>query len=395
MTKKLYFDNPMQTEFTAEIVGIRRDERGFGVILPFTFFYPTGGGQSNDTGTIGAARVVDVFFDGDEIVHLLDREIKLGKHPAKVDWDRRLANMQHHSGQHILSAVFWKELGLETLSSHISGEAPSTIDFDKDSLSAKEIERVEEVANQIVFENSEMKAYFVENKDSVDFRRPPKVDGEIRVIEIEGYDYSACGGTHVPQTGMVGMLKITRTERINKKIRIHFVAGWQTLAFLSKVQSAAQETAAFLATGVSDLPESVEKLSAQLKSAQQKLKSLHEFKLEAEAEKMVQHAEKVEGKWLITKLFENRPPAELRLLGLKLRAYPDVVAVLGSFDGKKLSLVTACANETGVSANDLLKKHLAPFNARGGGDASIAQGGGTAEDVSGLFEKSIEFMHIA
>ena len=394
MTEKRYFDNPMTTEFTAEIVGTRRDEHGFGVILPSTFFYPTGGGQSNDTGTIGSARVVDVVADGDEIIHFLDTEIEIGSYPAKIDWDRRFANMQHHTGQHIFSAVFWHEMGLETLSSHISGVAPSTIDFNKDSLSVKEIALVEKKANQIIFENREIKAYFVENKDSVDFRRPPKVDGEIRVIEIDGYDYSACGGTHCSQTGMVGMLKITRTERINHKTRIHFVAGWQALAFLGKVQTAAQETAMMLAVGVDGLNETVLNLQSHLKEAQSELKSLRKIALDVEVSKMVQHAEEVGENWVVTKLFENRGPAALRSIAMKLRVYPNIVAILASFDGEKLSLVTSCANETDVNANVLLQKHLAPFEGRGGGDESIAQGGGTInkENLKDIFSKTKSYL---
>ncbi|MBT3338679.1 MAG: hypothetical protein HN855_15155 [Anaerolineae bacterium] len=392
MTKKLYFDEPMTTEFTADVIETRRDERGFGVILPSTFFYPTGGGQSHDTGSIGTARVVDAFIEGDEIIHILDKEIALGSYPAKVDWERRFANMQHHTGQHIFSAVFWKELGLETISSHISGETPTTIDFNKETLSAKEIALAEKAANRLVFENRVIKAYFVENKDSVPFRRPPKVDGEIRVIEIEGYDYSACGGTHLPQTGMVGMLKIVRTERINKKTRIHFVAGWQTFAFFDEVQKAAQESAQFLAIGIDALKETVESQYTQLKSAQNELKKLREMKLEIEAQKMVQLAEPIGEKWLATSLFENRNAGELRSLAMKLRVYPGMVAVLASFDGSKLSLVTACADDTELSANELLQDHLAPFNGRGGGDKSIAQGGGAATNVDDIFKHTKEMV---
>lgn len=306
MTKKLYFDAPLETEFTAEVIEIQRDERGFGVILSETLFYPTGGGQSHDTGTIGSARVVDVIIEDEIIIHILDKEIEVGNYPAKIDWDRRFANMQHHSGQHIFSAVFWKELGLETISSHISGETPTTIDFNKEMLSDKEITLVEKAANKLVFENRAMKAYFVENKDSVPFRRPPKVDGKIRVIEIEAYDYSACGGTHCPRTGMVGMLKIVRTERINQKTRIHFVAGWQALAYFDETQKAAQESAQFLAIGIDALKKTVENQHVQLKSAQSELKKLREMKLEIEAQKMAQLAEAVGEKWLATALFENR-----------------------------------------------------------------------------------------
>ncbi len=392
MTEKLYYDDPMTTEFSAEVIETQRHALGFGVILPSTFFYPTGGGQSHDTGSIGDAHVVDVVIEDDTIIHILDRELTPGNYPAKIDWERRFANMQHHSGQHIFSAVFWHELGLETLSSHISGETPTTIDFDVESLSAEKIARAEEIANKIVFENHAMKAYFVDGTDAVPFRRPPKVEGKIRVIEIEGYDYSACGGTHLPHTGMVGILKIIRTERINQKTRIHFVAGWQALAYFDKVQKSALETSAMLAISVDDLPETVENLQAQSKKAQNELKKLREMKIEIEAQKMVQLAEPIGEKWLATALFENRDAGELRLLAMKLRAYPGMVAVLASFEGSKLSLVTACADDTELSANELLQDHLAPFNGRGGGDKSIAQGGGTAKNMDDLFKHTKEMI---
>ena len=394
MTKKLYFDDPMRAEFTAEVIEIREHAPGFGVILPSTFFYPTGGGQSHDTGTIGTARVVDVIIEGDEIIHILDKEIEVGSYPAKINWEHRFANMQHHTGQHIFSSAFWTELGLETLSSHISGETPTTIDFNKETLSPEEIARVEKVANKMVFEDRTAKAYFVENKDSVPFRRPPKVDGEIRVIEIEGYDYSACGGTHLPQTGMVGMLKIVRTERINQKTRIHFVAGWQALAFFDEAQKAAQETAQFLAIGIDALKETVENQHGQLKSVQNELKKLREMKIGIEVEKMAQIAEAVDDKWLATALFKNRDAGELRLLAMKLRAYPGMVAILAAYNGEKLSLVTACADDTDINANNLLQRHLAPFEGRGGGDKSIAQGGGVADEESlkELFNKSKSYL---
>ena len=393
MTKKLYFDDPMQTEFIADVSETLRDERGFGVILSETLFYPTSGGQAHDTGVIGESHIVDVVIDdGGRIIHYLDNEIEIGTHPAKIDWERRFVNMQHHTGQHILSAAFWQEMALETLSSHISGETPSTIDFDIDALSPEQIARVEDVANGIVFENRTVKTYFVSDKSEVPFRRLPKVDGEIRVIEIDGFDYSACGGTHTPQTGMVGSLKIVRTERINKKLRIHFVAGWQALNFLRTAQSAAQETATLLDVGTADMAEAVERLQTQLKDAERELKSLRQMKLDVEAEQIVQFAEHIEEKWLVIKVFENRNAGELRELAMKLRQYPFVVALLGSYDGKKLSLVAACADNVELSANELLQDHLKPFNGRGGGDRSVAQGGCVADDISELFKHTVEMV---
>jgi len=396
MTKILYFDDPMTTEFTAEVVEMRKLANGrLGAILPSTFFYPTSGGQSHDTGTIGTARVVDVFIETDEIIHVLDREIEPGSYPAKIDEERRFRHMQHHTGQHILSAAFATELGFETLSSHISGETPSSIDFDAITLSADDIARMEKLANQIIFENHEVKTCFVEDVDSVPFRRPPKVSGSIRVVEVEGFDYSACGGTHSPQTGMVGMVKIVKTERVNHKARIYFVAGWQALEFFQQVQSISQSVAAELDTGVEGLPEALSHLQDQLKEAQSELKPLREIAMDVELEKMVQLAEKVDENWLVTKAFENRPPAELRTLAIQLRNYPNMVAILASFDGEKLSLVISCSTDTGLNANDLLQKHLEPHSGRGGGDRTIAQGGGVAENIEGIFKESVKLIRNA
>ena len=387
MTKQLYFNQTMQTEFTAEVIETSRDEHGFSAILPETLFYPTSSGQAHDTGVIGDSHVIDVVIDDDgRIIHYLDKEIKVGAYPAKINWERRFANMQHHTGQHIFSAAFWQELQLETLSSHISGETPSTIDFDVDALTSAQIARVEDVANAVVFENRTVKTYFVSDKSEAPFRRPPKVDGEIRVIEIDGFDYSACGGTHCPQTGMVGTLKIVRTERIKQRLRIHFMAGWQTLNFLRTTQNAAQETAFLLDVGVADMKEAVERLQSQFKEAERELKALRQMKLDTEVENLAQFAERVADKWLATKLFEDRDAGELRMLASKLRLLPKMVTLLASFDGNKLSLVVACADDTELSANELLKDHLKPFNGRGGGDKLIAQGGGTAENVDALFK---------
>lgn len=194
---------------------------------------------------------------------------------------------------------------------------------------------------------------------------------------------------------MVGMVKILKTERINHKARIYFVAGWQTLEFLQQVQSISQSVAAELDTGVEGLPEALSHLQGQLKEAQSELKPLRTIALNVEIEKMVQLAEKVDENWLVTKAFDNRSPAELRTLAIQLRNYPNMVALLASFDGEKLSLVISCATNTGLDANDLLQKHLAPFSGRGGGDSTIAQGGGVAENIDGIFKESVEMIRNA
>ncbi len=397
-TEQLYFDDPLCLAFEAEVVEVLPLPEGrTGAILPRTYFYPTSGGQEYDTGTIGEARVVDVYKEEDgRIVHCLDRTLAPGRYPARIERARRLLNMQHHTAQHVLTGAFVAVLGLETLSANINGNSPSTIDLETTEVSPANLARVENFANGVLFENRSVKSYTVNDTEAarIPFRKPPAVSGRIRVIEVEGFDYSACGGTHCPQTGMVGLVKILRSEHVNQKLRIHFVAGAQALEVFRAYQAAGQAAAALLDTGVEGLPEGVRKLQERLKAAEAELEPLRQEHLEYEALALAERAEAVGSRRLVTAIFRGRSPTEVRLLAGKLREVPGMVALLAAYDGGKLSLVAACAADSGLEARNLLNQHLAALNCRGGGDAGLAQGGGPADEaaVGMLFEKTKEYL---
>jgi alanyl-tRNA synthetase len=396
MTEQLYFDDPQTLDFTAEVTQVLTLPDGrFGALLPRTYFYPTSGGQEHDTGRLGPARVLDVVKRGGSILHVLDRAIEPGPHPARIDGARRFRHMQHHTGQHILSAAFIEVLGIDSLSANINGDSPSTIDLDTDpasttgAVSGSDLNRVETFTNGVLFENRRVISYYVTDAEvpAIPFRKPPKVSGRIRVVEVDGLDVTPCGGTHCLSTGMVGMLKIVRTERVNQKLRIHFVAGVQALEFFQQMQAVAQGAALALDTGLDGVVGGIGRLQAQLKQANFELENLREIALEVEAGKLAETAEVVGTRRLVTARFEGRSPAELRTLAQKLRTRAGTVSLLAAFDGQKLSLVAACADDTGLNARDLLQAHLAPFGGRGGGDAGLAQGGGPADEraAGGLF----------
>jgi alanyl-tRNA synthetase len=379
MTEQLYFDDPFTLEFEAEVLEFRPLDGGrFGVVLPRTYFYPTSGGQEHDTGFIGDAYVSDVYKDGDTIVHILDRELAPGTYPARIDRERRIRYMQHHTAQHILSASFLEVADIDSISANINGDTPSTIDLEVGAVDDETLRRVEEFANGIFFENRVVKTFYVTDDEvpNLPFRKPPKVSGRIRVVEVNGFDLTPCGGTHVTQTGMIGMLKIVKTERVNQKLRVHFVAGSQALDFFQQVQSAAQGAALVLDSGLDGVVESVERLQAQMKQMQSEIDSLRGVVLGVEAERLADAADTVGELSLVTKLFEDRPASELRSLANKLRNEPGMVAVLATYDGAKLSLVAACADDTNIDARTLLNNHLAPIGGSGGGSPSLAQGGG-------------------
>jgi alanyl-tRNA synthetase len=399
LTQQLYFDDPLKLEFEAEVTESRLlDGDRFGVVLPRTYFYPTSGGQEHDTGSIGDAHVLDVQKDGDAIVHILDRELAPGFHPARIDRERRFRHMQHHTAQHILSASFLEVADIESVSANINGDTPSTIDLEVGETSQEILKQAEDFANGIFFENRGVKSYYVSDDDiaSIPFRKPPKVSGSIRVVEVEGFDYTSCGGTHCLTTGMVGLLKIVKTERVNKKLRVHFVAGYQALEYFQGVQSAAQGAALLLDSGLDGVVTAVERLQEQLKGAQTELDSLRGVVLGVEAERLIADAETVDELRLVTALFENRPASELRSLADKLRREPGMVALLATFDGKKLSMVAACAEDTNVDARELLNNHLAPVGGHGGGNPNLAQGGGAANKsaLEVLFKQTKNYLNV-
>ena len=378
MTEQLYFDDPLTLGFTAEVTEFRPLEGGrFGLVLPRTYFYPTSGGQEHDTGSIGEAQVVDVYKENDSIIHVVDRSLPSGEYPARIDRERRIRAMQHHTGQHILSASFLEVADIESVSANINGDSPSTIDLDVNEVEPGILKRAEDFANGILFENRAVKSYYVSDADagSIPFRKPPKVSGRIRVVEVDGFDYTPCGGTHCLQTGMVGLIKIVKTERVNQKLRVHFVAGYQALDYFSTYKDVVQQMAALLETGLDGIPATLERKLDQLKTAQTELETLHDSLLAAEADQLAASAQAVGTLRLVTALFRDRPGTDLRQLGMKLREMSGMVALLATIDGQKLSLVAACAKDSNVNASELLKEHLAPFNGRGGGDRSLAQGG--------------------
>jgi alanyl-tRNA synthetase len=400
MTEQLYFDAPLTLEFTAQVTESRPlDGSRFGLILPRTYFYPTSGGQEHDTGFIGESRVLDVYKENGDILHVTDKAIAPGNYPARIDRERRIRAMQHHTAQHILSASFLEVADIDSLSANINGDNPSTIDLEVGEVAPEILRRAEEFANGIFFENRVVKSYYISDADvgSVPFRKPPKVSGRIRVVEVDGLDYTPCGGTHCPNTGMVGLLKIVKTERVNQKLRVHFVAGYQALYYFNVYQNAVQQAVALLETGLDGIPAVLERKLDQLKAAQTELETLHAELLAAEADQLAASAQTVGPLRLVTALIHDRPAADLRNLGAKLRNMPALVAVLVSYDGQKLSMVVACAKDSGVDARNLLQKYLAPLNLRGGGDVSLAQGGGVADEeaLEELFKNTKSYLNVS
>jgi alanyl-tRNA synthetase len=379
----LYLDEVTTLEFQAEVrEKITLPDGRAGVILNRTYFYPTGGGQEYDTGTLGEARVLEVFKDESHsdkaLVHVVDGDLSIGPVIGKIDAERRLRHMQHHTAQHLLSQCFIRLFEIESISSNISGYTPSTLDLYAETLPRNQLDQVEDLANHIIYENLPVRTYFVtpEQLLSLPLRKPPKVSEDIRIVEIDRYDYTPCGGTHCTSTGQIGIVKIIKSEHQGNQTRIHFIAGIQAMQYFREYQETVLNIAGQMSIHPQDVHSSVQRLIDQLKIAQREVQTLRQEHLGFEARELSDRGMPC-GDWrTVVAAFENRPVSELRVLAEKFKRIPGVVAVLASFDGQKLSLVVACAENTGLPARDLLGKILAPLEGRGGGDRQIAQGGG-------------------
>ena len=381
----LYLDDVNTLEFQAVVrQKVTLLDGRTGVILDQTYFYPTGGGQEHDTGILGEARVMEVIKDESQtetvVIHVIDNDLSIGPVTGKIDAERRLRHMQHHTAQHLLSQCFLRLFDIESISSNINGYTPSTLDLAVGALTRGQLDKIEDLANQVISETRPVRTYFVtpERLRSLPLRKPPKVSEDIRIVEIEGYDYTPCGGTHCTSTGQIGIVKILKTERQGELTRILFIAGLQALQYFREYQETVLSIAGQMSIHPHETLISVQRLIDQLKTVQREVQALRQEHLGFEARELAGRGESY-GAWrVVVATFENRPVPELRTLAEKLKVIPGLVAVLASFDGLKMSLVVTSAEDTDLSARDLLVKLLALLGGRGGGDRQIAQGGGPA-----------------
>ena len=241
MTDRLYYNDPSLREFEATVTGVERAGDRLRVALDRTAFYPTSGGQPFDTGTLGQLRVIDGVDDnGGTIAHVVENgalEVGDPVHGA-IDWPRRFDHMQQHTGQHVLSAAFEHLFQVRTLSFHL-GVAASTIDLARE-MAADEIAAAEGEANRIVWEDRPVAIRYASGEEAaaLKLRKEPVRSGTLRLVEVEGFDLSACGGTHVARTGAIGVIAVGAWERFKGGQRIEFLCGGRALERFRRMRDA-------------------------------------------------------------------------------------------------------------------------------------------------------------
>lgn len=381
-TERLYYEDSQLTEFEARVVSVTERVSGWAAVaLDRTAFYPTGGGQPGDTGTLGGASVVDCIDAGEDgVLHVLRGRVPAVGETVKgvVDWQRRQDHMQQHTGQHILSQAFVSLFGAETRAFRML-ELYSEIDVDLEAPTEDKIERAVELANRVIWEDRPVRIRNVTREEAagLNLRKESEREGELRLIEIEGFDLTPCGGTHARATGQVGLICVRSFERAKGLARVEFVAGARALADYNRVNRVARTVAAMFSAGRDDSPASVARMLEENKQLTRRVRSLEELAARVEAEELAAGARDVGGGVrLCVRAFEERDAESLKKLALTLIGRPGTIALLGSRDREAARLVFARSSDAHGDMGALLRDACATLDGRGGGRPDMAQGGG-------------------
>lgn len=383
MSERLYYEDAYTTRFAAKIIERVRDSGRLAVVLDKTYFYPTSGGQPHDRGLISGVPVADVTIrDGDgAVLHWLEGgEPAGGKVAAEIDWPRRFDHMQQHTGQHILSQAFLRVAAAETVGFHLSDKSV-TIDLDADNLTAAQVQEAEELANEIVWQNRSIHVQTVTPAQAkkLPLRKvPPVHDGHLRLIDIQDFDLTACGGTHVTATGSVGIIKVLRLERRGDHSRVEFNCGWRALRDYRQKNDLVNRLTTELTTGAGDVIAAVSRLQAEASEARRTVRKQQAQLLRLEAAALRQEGSRHDDVTIVTRVFTDKDPAQLRLLANHLIEEQGTIVLLG-LSGSKTHLVFSRSAGAPGNVNRLLKTALEMLGSgSGGGSASFAQGGGPA-----------------
>jgi alanyl-tRNA synthetase len=376
VTERLYYTDSYLAEFDATILRVEPHGDHRAAILDRTAFYPTSGGQPFDIGQLGSATVIDVVEGDDGVIrHVIEGDLEPGPVHGTIDWDRRFEHMQQHTGQHVLSAACDRVAGARTESFHL-GSVSSTIDLNR-TLSGSDLERAEDAANRIVWEDHPVTVRFAsaEEAAALPLRKESLRTGTLRLIEVPGFDISACGGTHVNRTGAIGTIVVASSERFRGGTRVEFLCGARALKAYRALRDAMAASVRLVSVLPSELPEGIERLQAEAKELRRQIKDLQSrlagFEGAALAD-TVQSYGNVRG---VVAAVEGTDQAALKALAATITSRNAHVAALFSAPGPSAAVIARGADST-VDCAALLKKLIERFGGKGGGRPDLAQGGG-------------------
>jgi alanyl-tRNA synthetase len=408
VSERLYYSDSFLTTFAGVVTSVREmagngGDKIWQLAFDRTAFYPTSGGQPFDTGVVHAAAagkapleipVEEVEEDhAGTVWHFVREPLPAGTHiEGRIDWERRFDHMQQHTGQHLLSAVFLRELHLPTVSFHL-GESASTIDLAGGPLAHHSLERVERIANEIIAEDRPVTIRSATREEAEtmlaagELRKLPDREGVIRLIEIEGCDRNACGGTHVRSTGQIGALLLRRVEKVTRGLRVEFVCGLRAVRAARSDAAVLNETAALLSLGAAELPAAVARLQNDAKAGAKERQKLLEELAVFQAAELAAHTPLENGLRLVVRAWKDRDRGQVRLLASRTAAAAPATALFFSVhDADPVRVYVARSADLPFDCGRILREALAQLGRRGGGTPDLAQGEIPAAQESALRE---------
>ncbi len=395
MTVKLYYEDSFMKEFTASIVSTIENDGEYHVVLDRTAFYPEGGGQPSDKGTIGGEKAKYVYSKKGQIFHVMERlPSDRGEVDCELDWKRRFDHMQQHTGEHILSAVFKRGFNAENTGFHL-GEDYVSIDLDLE-ISQEQVIRAEKEANDAIYNNLVIESIYPDREElkRYDLRKEPVVEDNIRIVKIGELDFSPCGGTHLSTTGQVGVIKIIGFGRHKGGSRVKFLCGQRALmdyGFKDEIAAGLRQT---LAVQNKDITAEVGRLKDELDEKDRVISELNNKLLDYRAEELLDLAEDVNGIKVISKVFTSTDFNELKLTASRLTEEKKVIVIMGQRDDSAARLVLSRSEDIeNINMNQMIKAPLKLIDGNGGGNEVTAQGGGSDQEN---IDKAVEsaFQHI-
>lgn len=370
MTDRLYLQDPYLTKFTARIVSLTELGGRPAAVLDRSAFYPEGGGQPADRGSLGGATVLDVQERDGAVLHVLDRALQPGQVEGAVDWQRRFDHMQQHHGQHLLSAAFERVLQAATTSFHL-GERTCTIDLDCSisRLDAKALRAAEAAANESVWRDLPVVArdFAAEERARLPLRKEP-VKGD-RVVLVEGVDASPCGGTHPARTGEVGAIAVLGAQKWGSgKARVEFVCGARVVRLVEEQGRWLAGAAEALKCAQPEVPEAARRTAAEAAARRKAAESLEKELARLQAAELA-----ARGSPVIAKV-ERASLARAIAASVADRGATALIAAVE--DGRAHLCFARPRGTSGPPMNEVLQAALIAIAGKGGGNADFAQGSG-------------------
>lgn len=378
MEKLFYIDSYIKN-FTAEIEEVKEMDGRYHVLLDKTAFFPGGGGQYCDMGTIDNMFVEDVYEENDKIYHVLDKKPnRIHKVKCEIDWERREYGMQHHFGQHVISACFNNEYKAKTVGFHL-GKDFATVDIEG-FFKEDDIMKIESMCNEIIRENIPVEFLNINKKEAKKLKIKDdlsKLSNDIRVVKFGDLDINLCCGVHVKNTLDLRVIKIKKFEKYKKATRIEFLCGTKAIDEMLKRDNYLNKICKMLSSNEEGAYQGIENLNNKLNEVNKENRKLEEIISNYEIKEMIEEAEKNGSMNIIIKTYENKNMNYINKIANKITETENNIGLFALINNDRLNLLFACSkNLEKIDMNTLLKDSIKLVDGKGGGSKTLAQGGG-------------------